>query len=160
MTITTSKVEGRRTLHFESYDDVLRDAEKLASGDVQMLGNWTLGQALGHVANGMNASIDGFPGKMPWLIRIIARTFMRKMILVGPLKPGFKLPADAEAKMVPAEMSVEDGLGALRKAIDRQTSEAHRVPHLALGDISVDDWTQAHLRHAELHLSFAIPEAD
>jgi len=44
----------------------------------------------------------------------------------------------------------------LRAAINRQQTETSRVPHLALGEISVEDWLRAHLRHAELHMSFAV----
>ena len=158
MTVNTKSVQGRRTVHYDSLDNLLTEAEQLSGGDVQMLGNWTVGQVFGHLANAMNASIDGFPGKMPWPLRIIARLLMRKMLLQGPLRPGFRLPAHAEGKMVPPpETSVEDGLAALRSAIDRQKSVTDRVPHLALGEISVDDWNRAHLRHAELHMSFVIP---
>lgn len=156
MTVATKSVEGRRTVHYESLDDLLADAERLAGGEVRMLGNWTLGQVLGHLAAALDASIDGFPGKMPWPIRIIAKLFMRKMLLQGPLKPGFKLPPQAEAKMVPQEMSVAEGLSKLREAIERQGRETNRARHLALGNITREQWTQAHLRHAELHMSFAV----
>ena len=66
-------------------------------------------------------------------MQILARLLMRKMILRGPLKPGFKLPKKAESKMVPAEMSTEAGLEALKASIARQKSSRDRVRHPALG---------------------------
>jgi hypothetical protein len=160
MTVNTRRVRGRRAVHYESYHDLLADAERLAAGDVEMLGNWSLGQVIGHLANTMNASIDGFSATVPWPLRIIGRLLMRKTLLRGPIRPGFKLPATAEAKAVPSvETSDEEGLAALRHAVKRQESETHRVPHYILGNISLEEWTQAHLRHAEMHMSFAAPEA-
>jgi hypothetical protein len=159
MTVKTKTVEGRRTVHYNNWDDLLADAHRLADAEVNMVGNWTLGQVFGHLANGMDASIDGFPGNVPWPMRIFAKMFMRNMILRGPLRPGFKLPKAAESTMVPPTLtSTADGLDSLERAVQRQKSENRRVPHLALGNISVDDWTKAHLRHAELHMSFAVPK--
>lgn len=157
MSVETKSVQGRRTVHYDSFDDLLADAERLAGCEVQTLGNWSLGEIYGHLAKSMNASIDGFPGKMPWPIRVLAKLFMRKMILQGPLRAGFKLPKDAEEKIWPKGMGVQEGLAALRSAVERQRTETKRVPHLALGAISNDEWTQAHLRHAELHMSFVVP---
>ena len=157
MSIDTKKVKNRREVHYSSYDDFLADAERLATGETKMLGNWTLGQAFGHLANSLNFSIDGFPGSAPWPMKIMARLFMRKMMFEGPLKPGFKLPKKFEDKVVPGEMSSEDGIAALRTAIGRVKSATSLAPHPAFGKISADDWTRANLRHAELHMSFAVP---
>jgi hypothetical protein len=32
--------------------------------------------------------------------------------------------------------------------------------HPVLGKLTHEEWTQLHLRHAELHLSFAVPVSD
>jgi hypothetical protein len=157
MSVETKSVQGRRRVCYESFDDLLADAEQVAGADVQTLGNWSLGEIYGHLAAAMNASIDGFPGKLPWPIRMFAKLFLRKMILRGPLRPGFKLPRDAETKMCPQGMTVDEGLAALRRAVQRQRSGSHRVAHLALGELSNEEWTEAHLRHAELHMSFVVP---
>ena len=157
MPIETKHVQNRREVHYNSLDDFLADAERLAAGETKTLGNWTLGQVFGHMAYALNYSIDGFPGSAPWPLRMFFRLFMRKMLLVGPLKPGFKLPKNLEGKMIPTEMSPEDGLAALRAAVGRLKSDAYRAPHPGIGKISAAQWTQAHLRHAELHMSFAVP---
>lgn len=161
MKIDTRRVTSRRTVHYGSYQDLLEDAERLGASKVQILGNWSLGQVLGHLATSMNASIDGFSSTVPWPLRLLGRLLLRRRLLHGPLRPGIKLPATVEAKVVPsAETTDQEGLASLRQAIGRQQDETHRVPHYILGNISLEEWTQAHLRHAEMHMSFMVPRTD
>jgi len=71
------------------------------------------------------------------------------------MKPGFKLPAEAEKMSVPAPG--EDpaaALGRLRRAIVRLQSDQTRWPHPFFGPMPAAEWNRLHLRHAELHLSF------
>ena len=55
MSVDTAKVEGRRTLHFHSLDDILADVERLNQGKVRPIGNWSPGQAAraSHGADGL-----------------------------------------------------------------------------------------------------------
>ena len=46
MTVDTAKVEGRRTLHFTSLDEILAEVERLNQGKVRAIGNWSPGQVL------------------------------------------------------------------------------------------------------------------
>lgn len=52
--VDTKKVAGRRMLRFESLDQVIADVDRLVeaerAGRLTRLGNWTLGQTLGHLA--------------------------------------------------------------------------------------------------------------
>ena len=52
--VDTGKVPGRRPLRFESIDQVLAEVDRLVeaerAGQLKRLGNWTLGQVLGHLA--------------------------------------------------------------------------------------------------------------
>ena len=65
MTVNTRKVSDRRAVRYDSYQDLLDDAERLAVSDAQSLGNWSLGQALGHLSRVMEMSIDGSELKAP-----------------------------------------------------------------------------------------------
>lgn len=60
MTVNTKKVSGRRELRFNSFNDLLAEAERLCAGEVKMLGNWTLAQMFEHIASGVNsdAAVD------------------------------------------------------------------------------------------------------
>ena len=155
MTINTKQVTGRRELHFESLDDVLADAERLAAGEARMLGNWSLGQILSHLAVAMNSAIDGVDFKVPFFIRLIA-PLMKKRFVRGPIKPGFQMPESMRPIfMPPDEVNTEDGLLALREAVARLKSDPTRDRNVFLGNLTREESDSMQMRHAELHLSFA-----
>ena len=158
MTVDTKKVSARRELHYDSFDDLLNDADRLANGDVQTLGNWTLGQIFKHLAQTIDSSIDGTDMKFPWIMKKIFGLLMNKeKMLNNPVPPGFKIPKKGEAQFSPdPSSSTEEGLAALRAAIDRCRTETSRAEHPALGELTREEWDKMHLRHAELHMSFAV----
>jgi len=158
MSVDTRKVAQRRDVHYDSYDDLLADAERLVSGDVQTVGNWTLGQILKHLAQSLNSSIDGTDMKFPWLMKKIFPLFVNKeKMLNNPLPPGFKIPKKGEAQFSPdPSVSTAEGLASLRAAIERCRTETSRAEHPAFGQLTREEWDKMHLRHAELHMSFAI----
>jgi len=157
MAVETKKVADRRKLHYDTLDDLVADAEQLAAGQPEMLGNWSLDQIFGHLAFGMNSSIDGFFFSLPRPIQPIIKLFLKKRFLEGPIKPGFKIPAKSAAAAIPKPSTVEEKLNDLRAAVDRIKTETKRARHPGLGVITLDEWTRFHLRHAELHMSFARP---
>ena len=158
MTVDTKKVAQRREVHYDSYDDLLADAERLVSGDVQTVGNWTLGQIFKHLAQSLNSSIDGTNMKFPWLMKKIFLLFMNKeKMLNEALSPGFKIPKKGDAQFSPdPSVSTEEGLASLRAAIDRCQTETSRAEHPAFGELIREEWDKFNLRHAELHMSFAV----
>jgi len=155
--INTAKVTGRRKLHFNSLDDILADVEQLAKAkEIRTLGNWSADQILKHVATLMNKSIDGFTTRPPWFVRLIVRLFFRSRFLHKPMAAGFKLPAAAQAELVQPPTTLADGFNAIRAAIDRLKTETKRMPSPVLGEMTIEEWTQLHCRHSELHLSFLL----
>ena len=113
MPVDTGKVHDRRKVAYASLEDVLADAERLSHAPVKTLGNWSPGQIFTHLARTMNESIDGSDLKVAWYIRLIVG-FMKKKLLAGPMRAGFKLPADAEKSLWPGPTSIEEGLAALQ----------------------------------------------
>lgn len=158
MNVNTKRVTQRREVHYDSYDDFLADAERLASSNVQTVGNWTLGQIFGHLAQTLNSSIDGTDMKFPWLVKKIVPLFINKeKMLNETLSPGFKIPKKGEAQFSPdPSVSTEEGLASLRAAIERCQTETSRVEHPAFGKLTLEEWNKANLRHGELHMSFAV----
>ena len=154
MTVNTSKVQGRRQVQYASYADLLADAERLSKTKVKTLGNWSFGQILKHVAQSTDSSIDGSGFVLPAPVRWIFTLLMKRKFLTQPIPAGFKAPKQYQ----PEEISVEEALVLLRKAITRQETEQQRVMHPAFGMISKDEWTLFNLRHAEMHMSFVVPE--
>jgi hypothetical protein len=135
---------------------VLADAERISQGEVMALGNWSAGQIFLHLARSLNSSIDGSDTNLSWLFRLMGR-LMKKRVLRGPMPPGFKLPASAARTLVPGPTSTDEGLAALRAAIARQEREPNRAPSPFLGPLTNEEWTQLHLTHAALHMSFLVP---
>ncbi|MCA9198826.1 MAG: DUF1569 domain-containing protein [Planctomycetales bacterium] len=150
MAVNTKAVKGRRSVRYESYGELLADAQQLAASNVKTLGNWSLGQILKHVADSIDTSVDGAGFSLPAPVRWLMTILMKNKFLYRELPPGF----NSSKQFIPGETSVEEGIRALRQAIDRQSSEAHRARHPAFGKISKDEWTAFNLRHAEMHMSF------
>jgi hypothetical protein len=155
--INTSKVPNRRSLHFETLDDIQGDVERLNQGKVKALGNWSGGQILKHLAIVMNGSIDGAPAHFSWPLRLLGR-MLKKRVLTKGMTPGFQLKGQAAESLVPPATNWEDGLQMFREAIERLHSETKREPSPFLGPMTREEWDQLHCRHAELHLSFLVPE--
>src|SRR5579871_3323677 len=99
--VNTTKVRGRRELHYANFAELEADAERLAAAaHLKSLGNWTLGQAFGHLANSMNMAVDGnnvlHP---PWFVRLLGPLFKKQVL--KKMSPGFQLPRGAQEKLIP-----------------------------------------------------------
>lgn len=157
MSVDCKKVEGRRKLNFTSLDEVVADAETLvASPTTKMLGNWPLGRLLTHLANSIDRSLDGSSVRAPLIVRLIAPFFKRRVLKNG-MPVGTQLPKEAEVILYPSVDTPREGLEKYRAAVARLRTEKMTAPHPVFGKITPEEWRQFHLRHAELHLSFALP---
>jgi hypothetical protein len=157
MAVEPKTVQGRRELEFSSLDDMIAEAEKLVSSPhTRTLGNWPLSQLLAHLATMMDGSIDGFSFKAPWYIRGIL-FFIKGRIVGSRFSPGITLAKDDEAVLYPPVSSPQEALEMLRRAVQRTKTERMSAPHPAFGALTHEQWVQLHLHHAELHLSFAVP---
>jgi hypothetical protein len=156
MPVNTAKVEGRRQLDYASFAELLADADRLSSGPVKALGNWSAGQVFRHLATTYNKSIDGFNLTFPWHFRAMARIFKKK-IIAGAMPPGFNLPPDAAKELAPTPTSTEEGLAELHLAVARLQREPNRATHPMFGVIAKEEWDKIHLKHASLHMSFLVP---
>ena len=62
-----------------------------------------------------------------------------------------------EAQFSPdISVSTEQGLRSLRAAIERCQTENSRAEHPAFGKLTREEWDKLNLRHAELHMSYAV----
>lgn len=156
MQVNTKKVKGRRQVHYDSLSELLADAERLAQVDVQTLGNWTPGQIYQHLAQSLDGSIDGLGFSLPAPVRVLMSLFMKRKFLKEAIPAGFK----STKEFIPPATSTESGLASLRAAVERQDREPSRAIHPAFGKIGRDGWNDFHLRHAEMHMSFLISEAN
>ena len=70
------------------------------------------------------------------------------------LPAGLKLSGKSAEALVPEATSTEVGLAALRDAVTRWKAKTSVPYHSVFGTLTDEQYTQIHLRHAELHLSF------
>jgi hypothetical protein len=159
--IETGKVSNRRALRFGSIDELLADVDRLAAaeraGKLRRLGNWTLGQALGHLAGWMEYAYTPAPMKPPFFIRWILR-MRKKKYLYGSMRPGVWIPRVEGGTLNTAPMGLEEGLMRYRAIADRLKKDAPTVESQAFGPLTHEEAIALNLRHAELHLSFFVPE--
>jgi hypothetical protein len=154
-------VPGRRLLHFSSIDDVMAEVERLAeaerTGRLRRLGNWTLGQALNHLACWAEYCYTGTPLKVPFLVKWLLRLRKRKF-LFEPMRSGVRIPGVEGGTLATEPRSLADGLERIGRVMERLRAESPTKPHSIFGRLSNEEWIASQLRHAELHLGFFIAE--
>jgi hypothetical protein len=159
--VDTGKVAGRRELRFESLDEVLAEVDRLAeaerAGRLRRLGNWTLGQTLGHLASWAEYGYTGAPLKPPFFIKWLLRLRKRKF-LYGPMRAGVKIPGVEGGTLATEPLPLEEGLERLRRVLLRLKSEAPTAPNVIFGRLTHEEAIALNLRHAELHLGFLATE--
>ncbi len=152
----------RRQLRFESIDDATAEAERLAAaehaGRLGRVGNWSLGQALGHLATWANFAFDGYPSSVraPLPVRMILR-LMRGRILSEGMMGGVKIRGIPEGTLGLEPLEADEGLRRFRAAFERLRSTAPTIDNPAFGRLTHEQWVQLNLRHAELHLGHLVP---
>jgi hypothetical protein len=159
--VDTGKVADRRALRFESLDQLMAEVERLAeaerAGRLRRLGNWTLGQTLGHLATWAEYSYTGAPLKVPFFIKWFLRLRKRKF-LYGPMRAGVKIPGVEGGTLATEPVPLDEALGRMRRVMSRLQSEAPTAPNVIFGPLTHEEWVALNLRHAELHLGFLAPE--
>jgi hypothetical protein len=150
---------SRRKLRFDSLQEMLRDAERLAERPHLTTGNWTYGQILSHLAKGADACFDGFGDfRAPWWARWFIAPLVKKRFISGTMRAGIQVPLSKTTLMPETDITVEEGLAHLRRAVARFDAEMPVQPHPFIGRLrSKDEYMALMLRHGELHLSFAHP---
>jgi len=161
--INTGKVTDRRRLRFATIDDLLADVEKIVAADkagtLRRTGNWTPGQALGHIATWATFPYEGFPKKAhpPWFIRWLIRMKKAKYLKEG-MPAGVRIPGIEGGTLATEILSTEEGARRLRAVLQRlKNGEPAKHESPAFGPMSLDERIALNLRHAELHLSFLHP---
>jgi Protein of unknown function (DUF1569) len=158
--VETGKVTTRRKLKFDSIDQVLADVDRLIAverdGRLRHVGNWTLGQTLGHLASWAEYSYSGIPLQTPFFIKWILRSRKQKFIH-EPMRAGVKIPGVSGGTLATEPVPLDEAQGRIHRALARLKSEAPTIVHPIFGPLSHDEWIAINLRHAELHLGFHVP---
>lgn len=159
-----SSSADRRTLHFETIEDLLREIDQVVKADkagrIEVLGAWTPGQILGHLAAWIEYGYEGYPMKpLPWPFRVLLRWQLKRYFRYG-MPTGIRIPGVRQGTYGTAEIPTADAGERLRSALGRlQRREPAQYDSPAFGAMSDEERIRLNLAHAELHLSFLQFEA-
>ncbi|MEM9185840.1 MAG: DUF1569 domain-containing protein [Planctomycetota bacterium] len=157
--IDTTKVKGRRKLHFAALDDAVAEAGRLAeaesAGRLAARGNWTLGQAVAHIAYWAERPYVGYPPEAspPWWMRMVMRV-VRGLLFRYGMSPGVRLPGVPAGTLGADDMPAGEAVDRLRDAFAQLDADCPADPNPLFGPMTHDQWRTLNQRHAELHFSF------
>ena len=159
--IDTSKVKDRRAVRYATIQELLTDIDRIVAsekaGTLRRAGNWTAGQAFGHLATWINYAWEGYPIRPPWFVRLFIR-LKKKSYLRDGMPAGVRIPGVEGGTKGTETLSLDEGTARLRKALQRlESGEPATFDSPAWGKSSHAEQVQITLRHAELHLSFLHP---
>jgi hypothetical protein len=148
---------GRRSLRYNSLDDIMPDVENLLNGN-STVGNWSLAQICQHLAMVLRRVVD-MPASTPadpslW----VGDEKKRKVLESGMMPEGVQGPP----QVMPTETRGEaDEADALRHAVAhyKASPTGPVIPHRFFGPLSRAEWEKLMLIHCAHHLSFANPKA-
>jgi hypothetical protein len=147
---------GRRTLVYESFDEVMPDVERLLRGHTTV-GNWTLAQICRHLATILRRHVD-----LPTSTTLdpsdrVAENQKRRILETGLLPEGIEAPPRAVLQAMFGEREETEGL---RGAIAYyRAARGPVIPHRILGPLTRDEWDRFEMIHLAHHLSFAVSTA-
>jgi len=147
---------GRRDLQFHTFGEVLADLDLLRQGGYDRAGSWDLAQICDHLTYFIEASLDGYTLRVPWLLKVLfGRWVLRRILTQKKMKAGVRTPQ----KPLPAPGRDEAAAVArLKRVIGRLEShsgELHDSPFF--GHLTPGQWRELHLIHCSHHLSFLVP---
>lgn len=145
---------GRRTLHFESIDDVMPEVERLHARHTTA-GAWSLGQICCHLATTIRRVVD-LPASTPRDPALeLGEDAKREVLASGRIPSRMVAPP---ALQPPDEVNEDEEVERLRSAIAYyKASPGPVAPHRFFGPLSKAEWDRLQLIHMAHHLSFVIP---
>lgn len=152
---------NKRQLKFETLNEMLLEAARLHEYGYQRSGNWSLGQACGHISQWMQFPIDGFPTQpLPlraifWVLKRTIGPGLKRKILANGFSAG---TPTAPQTVPPGTLSDQEGLEQLRAAVTRlEAYDGPLYPSPLFGPMDHGTLRQVTLLHAEHHLGFLSP---
>lgn len=151
----------RRDLSWTCLDAVVADAKSLHEDGYSQVGKWDLTQTCLHLSKTMRSSVQGFDGRLPWILRLVVQLIgvKRRAYRTRRLRTGLPAPKDF---IYPSDggdpQKQQQAIARLIEAIEIfQQGRGRYTSHPAFGRISDDEWYQFHVIHAMHHLSFLRP---
>ncbi len=146
----------RRPLRLPNYPAVVTEAENLLASGYRRAGNWNLGQVCHHLATVLAMSLDGFPSRMPWPFRQVARwLILGRLLRHQVIRMRFPAPAYLNPPPTTDDTLALEKLRAVIDRLERHTGPMQ--PHPVFGPLTPEQWREVNLWHCEHHFSFLHP---
>jgi hypothetical protein len=146
----------RRQLDFRDFDSVAADIDRLHKNGYDKVGQWELCQTCDHLSTVMRMSMEGFPFKAAWYIRLLGPLVKGRFFKTRRMSEGFQAPAVLIPLAAGDEKAAVGSCKELLRRVQTHSEEFH--PNPFFGRLTPDEWRQLHLIHAAHHLSFLIPK--
>ena len=150
-----SPTANDRQLVFRSWDDALRELDRLAAAP-KLSGTavWTWAQTLNHCAQSIEFSLTGFPQAKPAVFqRSVGALAFQVFSWRGRMSHDLAEPIPG-APALDAGDAPATAMTRLRKAIaDFRAQPEPFKPHFAYGDLNKSEYELAHALHLANHLS-------
>jgi hypothetical protein len=149
----------RRELSFTTYREVIEEIERLRKGGYERLGEWTLGQICFHLSYYVRGSLEGYPFKLPWVVRkLIGRPMLRRVLRKGRMADGGRTIPGSLPPDVVDEMEAVGEAKELFARLAKRTEDPHPSP--LFDHLTADECRSLHLLHAAHHLGFLEPQTE
>jgi|GEM_PF-2850698 len=147
-----AKIETARKLHFGHLDDLLQEARRIAEGpNARSRGSWTPAQNIWHVGRVIQASVEGFPGPVPFVFKLIG-PLIKGRFLKRSFNPGIKLPPGLVDHFTPPpETTPQQAIELIESVVAKQKEQGFIPASPLFGKLSAQQWIDLHCRHAEMH---------
>lgn len=148
----------RRELSFESLDEAVADAERLAAGEVRTTGNHSFAKILKHLALTHDMATGKIEAPRPPLFMRLIMPFIKNSVLNGPVKPGFKLPKAPENFFWPeGEVDLQEALAHFKASVQNYNQNGPLPVHPIFGSATREQIDRLNCGHCAMHLSFVHP---
>lgn len=154
-------MSDRRDVQYNSMDEFIDDAKRLASGEVRTEGNYTYGQILDHLTQVLKVVLGEIePPRVPLPMRLVGR-MMKWFVLNRPMAPGFKLPQAAQDVFWSTDdVDVDRALQEFVEAAHRFENATSLPKHPFFGKLTREEHLKLQLNHGALHMSFVRPVSE
>lgn len=147
---------GRRTLRYDSLDEIIPDVERLLDGH-STVGHWSVGQMARHLATTLRRSVD-LPATTDSNPAIHADARMKQAFFASGMVPEGTPMSHSLA--VPDSLDDREEVDGLREALAYYAAAPGPVvDHPRFGPLTRAEWDRFHCLHCAHHFSFAVPKA-